>query len=66
MPSFPSYSQFSNLDIVSYMLATAMIGPTKGVLEGQAPRKLTQMLRGQLTSLCLDYLEREVIAAKRQ
>lgn len=57
-------AQFRNLDIVSYMVATAMIGPTKGVLEQQAPRKLSRMLRGQLTSLCLGYLEREATDAR--
>jgi hypothetical protein len=31
------------------MFATAMIGPTKGVLERQVPLKLTRMLRGQLS-----------------
>ena len=51
-------------DIVSYMFATAMVGPTKGVLEAQSPRKLSRVLRGQLTSLCLGYFEREAIAAK--
>jgi AcrR family transcriptional regulator len=58
-------AQFGNLDIVSYMFATAMVGPTKGVLEEQAPRKLTRILRGQLISLCLGYLEREARAFVR-
>jgi len=57
-------AQFGNLDIVSYMFATSMIGPTKGVLEHQAARRLSRMLRGQLVSRCLGYLEREEVTAK--
>jgi len=58
-------AQFNDLEVVAYMFATAMIGPTKGVLEEQAPRKLTRMLRSQLVSLCLGYLEREAGFGKR-
>lgn len=58
-------AHFNDLEVVSYMFATAMIGPTKGVLEEQAPRKLTRMLRSQLISLCLGYLEREAGLGKR-
>lgn len=54
-------AQFNDLEIASYMFATAMIGPTKGVLEQQAPRKLTRILRSQLISMCLGYLEREAM-----
>jgi AcrR family transcriptional regulator len=58
-------AHFNDLEVVAYMFATAMIGPTKGVLEEQAPRKLTRMLRSQLVSLCLGYLEREAGFGKR-
>lgn len=65
MRSTANDAQFNDLEIASYMFATAMIGPTKGVLEQQAPRKLTRILRRQLISLCLGYLEREADAARR-
>lgn len=65
MLSTATEAQFKDLEIASYMLATAMVGPTKGVLEAQAPRKLTRVLKTQLVSLCLGYLEREAEAARR-
>jgi len=52
-------ARFKDLVVTSYMFATAMVGPTKAVLEEQAPPKLVLVLRKQLTSLCLGYLERE-------
>ena len=36
-----------------------MVGPTRATLEGRAPQKMVHVLRGQLESLCLGYLERE-------
>lgn len=58
-------ARFKDLMVTSYMFATAMIGPTKGVLEEQAPSKLARVLRTQLTSLCLGYLERESLPSKQ-
>jgi AcrR family transcriptional regulator len=59
MLSTASEVRFPDLEIVSYVFAAAMTGPTKGVLEKQAPRKLAQILKSQLISLCLGYLERQ-------
>ena len=50
---------FNDLPVAAYMFAAAMTGPTKGILEGQAPAELMPMLHRQLVSLCLGYLERE-------
>lgn len=65
MLSTATDAKFNDLPIASYMFATAMIGPTKGVLEEQAPPKLMRVLRRQLESLCLGYLEREARDAER-
>lgn len=65
MLSTASDAKFKDLMVTSYMFATAMIGPTKGVLEEQAPPKLMRVLRTQLTSLCLGYLERESLSSKQ-
>lgn len=63
MLSTASDATFKDLKVASYMFASAMIGPTRGVLEGQAPPKMLRVLRAQLTSLCLGYLEREAVQA---
>jgi hypothetical protein len=52
-------ARFNHLTMTAYMFATAMIGPTRGVIEEQAPPGLMRVLHGQLVSLCLGYLERE-------
>lgn len=52
-------ASFDDLPVTAYMFATAMIGPTKGLLEEEAPAKLARVIRRQLVSLCLGYLERE-------
>jgi AcrR family transcriptional regulator len=57
-------ARFDDLTLTAYMFATAMIGPTRGMVEGQAPARLTRVLRAQLNSLCLGYLERESISRK--
>jgi len=54
-------ARFKDIVVTSYMFATAMVGPTKAVLEEQAPPKLMRVLREQLTSLCLGYLQRESV-----
>lgn len=59
MLSTASDAKFDNLPITSYMFATAMTGPVKGIIEQQAPPKLMRILESQLVSLCLGYLERE-------
>lgn len=57
--------RFDDLATVSFMFAAAMIGPTRAVLEGRAPQKMMHVLRGQLESLCLGYLEREARSPRR-
>ncbi|MBC7702504.1 MAG: TetR/AcrR family transcriptional regulator [Rhodoferax sp.] len=65
MLSTATDAKFNELLVVSYMFATAMTGPTKGILEEQAPPKLMRVLRSQLVSLCLGYLEREALSVAR-
>ncbi len=62
MLSTASDAKFNHPAIAAYIFATAMIGPTKGVIEEQAPPALLRMLHSQLVSLCLGYLEREALA----
>ena len=52
-------ARFDDLATVTFMFAAAMIGPTRLMLEGRAPQKMLHVLRDQLESLCLGYLERE-------
>jgi hypothetical protein len=42
-----------------------MVGPTRAMLEGRASQKMVHVLRGQLESLCLGYLEREARSFRR-
>jgi hypothetical protein len=39
-----------------------MVGPTRAMLEGNAPLEVLGQLRAQLESLCLSYLQREALA----
>jgi AcrR family transcriptional regulator len=58
-------ARFDELSIVTFMFASAVTGPTRAVLEGRAPRKMLQVLPGQLESLCLGYLEHEARSLRR-
>lgn len=58
-------ARFDDLATVTFMFAAAMSGPTRAMLEGRAPRKMMHVLRGQLESLCLGYLEREARSGRR-
>jgi AcrR family transcriptional regulator len=51
--------RFDDLALTSYMFCAAMVGPTSAILKGGAPPKMLCVLRAQLESLCLGYLERE-------
>ncbi|MDR5773936.1 MULTISPECIES: TetR/AcrR family transcriptional regulator [unclassified Caballeronia] len=50
---------FDDLNTTAFMLAAAMVGPTRLMVEGGAPRAMLRALPRQLESLCLGYLERE-------
>ena len=52
-------AQFDDLTTVTFVFCSAMVGPTRAVLEGNAPQQTLRALRGHLVSLCLGYLERE-------
>lgn len=54
-----SDTRFDDLALTSFMFSTAMVGPTRAMLEGGAPPKMLRALRGQVESLCLGYLERQ-------
>ncbi|VTU22808.1 HTH-type transcriptional repressor KstR [Variovorax sp. PBS-H4] len=56
---------FEDLGVTSYIFASAMIGPTRGVVERQAPPKLVRALQRHLVSLCLGYLDREKLPGWR-
>lgn len=51
--------RFANPTLTAYMVFTAMVGPTRAMLEGGAPPKMLRALPDQLHSLCLGYLQRE-------
>lgn len=51
--------RFDDLAVTSYMFCAAMVGPVGAILKGGAPPKMLRVLRAQLESLCLGYLERE-------
>lgn len=51
-------ARFDDLALTAFMFSAAMVGPTRAMLEGGAP-KMLRVLRPQLESLCLGYLERE-------
>jgi len=52
-------AKFDDLDTVVFMLAGAMAGLTRSVVETGAPPKMVRALRDHLQSVCLGYLERE-------
>ena len=54
-------ARFDDLSMVSFMVMSAMVGPTRAVLEGRAPPKMLQALRMQLVTLCDAYLSRLAI-----
>jgi AcrR family transcriptional regulator len=54
--------RFENPALVSFIFSTAMVGPTRAMLEGDAPQKMLVQLRAQLKSPCLSYLQREALA----
>jgi AcrR family transcriptional regulator len=51
--------RFDDMATVSYMFFAAMVGPTRHIVDGNAPQKIMKGLRAHLVSLCLGYLERE-------
>ena len=57
-----SDAHFADLSLTSFIVVNAMVGPTRAMLEAGAPPKLLRALRGQLTALCLGYLERAATA----
>jgi AcrR family transcriptional regulator len=54
-----SDARFEDPALCAYMLTTAMAGPTKGILEGQAPAQFMPVAHRHVVSLCLGYLARE-------
>ncbi|MCW5644779.1 MAG: TetR/AcrR family transcriptional regulator [Rhodoferax sp.] len=56
---------FEDLQLTSHVFIAAMVGPTRTLLEGDAPPKLLRALRRQLKSVCLGYLEREATFRNR-
>ena len=58
-------ARFDDLPTVSFIFAAAIVGPTRTMLEGHAPKKMMHGLRGQLESLCLGYLKREARSPRR-
>lgn len=50
--------RFENLPLVTFMLHSAMVGPTRAVLEGGGPPEIVAALRGELVTLCQGYLDR--------
>tara|TARA_R110001599_G_scaffold299881_1_gene504957 strand:+ start:1220 stop:1774 length:555 start_codon:yes stop_codon:yes gene_type:complete len=58
-------ASFEDLKLTSHVFIAAMVGPTRTLLEGDAPPKLLRALRRQLKSLCLGYLEREATSRDR-
>jgi AcrR family transcriptional regulator len=52
-----SDAKFDDLPTVTFMLAAAMSGPTRVLLEGGAPVKMIRQWGAQLEALCLSYLE---------
>ncbi len=48
--------------LTAFMLVGAMVGATRAMLEEGASAEMLAALPGQLTSMCLGYLEREVQA----
>jgi AcrR family transcriptional regulator len=57
-----SDAHFDDIATTTFMLAGALVGPTRLLLEGQAPPSMLRKLRGQLEALCLSYLESEARA----
>lgn len=56
-----SDARFDDLALTSFMFSAAMAGPTRAMVEGDAPPRMLRALRGQLESLCLSYLQREAL-----
>lgn len=54
-------ASFEDLPTVTFMLNSAIVGPTRAVLEGHAPAKMIRVLREQLITLCDAYLKRVAI-----
>lgn len=54
-------ASFDDLPTVTFMVNSAIVGPTRAVLEGRAPPKMVRALREQLITLCGAYLERVAI-----
>lgn len=59
MPASATDARFDDLALTAFMFSAAMVGPTRAMIEGGAPRKILRVLRRQLESLCPGYLERE-------
>ncbi|CAB3800064.1 TetR/AcrR family transcriptional regulator [Pararobbsia alpina] len=52
-------TEFRDLNMAAWMLSAAMAGPTRLMIEGEAPASMLRSLRRHIESLCLGYLERE-------
>ena len=49
---------FEDLPLATFMVLSAMVGPTRAVLEGGGPPEIVAALRGELVTLCQGYLDR--------
>jgi AcrR family transcriptional regulator len=51
-------AKFNDLPMVTFIFLSAMVGPTRAMLEGRAPARMLRALREQLVTLCSAYLDR--------
>lgn len=49
---------FEDLPLATFMVLSAMVGPTRAALEGGGPPEIVGALRGELVTLCRGYLDR--------
>ncbi|MGF6774344.1 AcrR family transcriptional regulator [Paraburkholderia sp. GAS199] len=56
-------AKFADLPMVAFMWLSAMVGPTRAILEGRAPPKMLRALRAQLVLLSDAYLKCVAVAA---
>lgn len=48
---------FSNLSLTSLTLLTALFGAVRGIIERDLPSEILPDIHGELTRMCLAYLE---------
>ena len=61
-----SDAQFSDLALISYMLATALVGPVQGLLHAAMPPLFAQQVKAQLIVMASAYLQAAGKARKNQ